>query len=113
VHLHDGRVHLDRLNLDAHDLFPLQQFEDGIKDAALGPPIHAGIDGMPGAETFGQSAPFAALLGHIKHRVEKLQIGYSYVAALAWQRGINAAILLFGYLHSLTIAEKSISVNTP
>ncbi len=51
MHLHDGGVHLDRLDLDAHDLLPLQEFEDMIQHAALGPAIHAGVDGMPGTET--------------------------------------------------------------
>ena len=53
MHLHDGRVHLDGLNPDAHDLFFLQALKDLVQNAILGPAVHAGIDGVPGAKTLG------------------------------------------------------------
>ena len=74
MHLDDGRVQLDRFDPDAHDLLALQLFKHAIQHTILGPAIHAGIDGVPVAEPLGQSAPLAALLGHIQQRVEKLQI---------------------------------------
>ena len=66
MHLPDGGVHFDGLDLDAHDLLALQLFKDMIQYATLGPSIHASIDGVPRPETLGQSPPFAALLGHIE-----------------------------------------------
>jgi len=97
-----------------HDLFTLQQFEDPIKHAALGPAIHSGINGVPGAETLWQSAPFAAMLGDEQQSIHKLQIGDPNVAALARQRRLDAAKLLLGDLHLRTIAQKHpLSVNTP
>ena len=85
MHLHDGRVHFDCFDLDAHDLFTLQTFEDQIQDTVLGPAIHAGINGMPRAKTLGQSTPLAALLGNVEQRVKKLQVGHPHIAALARQ----------------------------
>ena len=96
MHLHDGGVHFDGLDLDAHDLLALQQFEDLVQHAALGPAIHAGVDGVPGAETLGQSAPLAAMLGDVQQRIEELQIGHPHVAALARQRSLDPAKLLLG-----------------
>jgi hypothetical protein len=68
MHLDDGGVHLDSFDLDTHDLFPLQALEDMVQNTVLGPAIHAGIDGVPRAEFFRQSAPLAALFGYIEHR---------------------------------------------
>lgn len=68
----DGAVQCDSLDLDAHDLLPLQLREDAIENAALGPPIHPRIDGVPIAETLGQSAPFATMLGDVEDGVENL-----------------------------------------
>ena len=72
MHLDDGRVHLDGLNLDADDLFFLQPLKDLVQNSVLGPTVHAGIDGVPRAKTLGQATPLAALFGNIKKRVEKL-----------------------------------------
>ena len=85
MHLDDGRVHFDGFDLDAHDLFPLQTFEDMIQDTVFGPAIHAGIDGVPRAESLGQSTPLATLLGNIEQRVKKLQVGHLHVAPLTGQ----------------------------
>jgi hypothetical protein len=106
MHLHDGRVHLDGFDLDVHDLLPLQLLEDMIQHAILGPAIHAGIDGMPGAETFGQSAPLTALLGDKEQGVEELQVGHFHIAALPRQARLDALELRFADLHLLTIPQK-------
>jgi hypothetical protein len=53
MHFHNGGVHFDGFDLDAHELLALQLLEDLIQYAILGPAIHAGIDGVPGAETLG------------------------------------------------------------
>ena len=64
-----GRIQTHGLDGDAHDLLALQLLADVIQHAVLGPAIHAGVDGMPLSEAFGQSAPLAAVLGDIEQRV--------------------------------------------
>ena len=103
MHLDDGGVHFDGFNLDAHDLLALQQLKHVIEHATLGPAVHAGVNGMPGAETLGQAAPLAAMLGDKQQGVQELQIGDPDVAPLARQRSLNATKLLLGDLHLLTI----------
>jgi hypothetical protein len=53
MNLDDGGVHFDGLDLDAHNLLALQHLEDLIEHATFGPAVHAGIDGVPRAETTG------------------------------------------------------------
>jgi len=103
MHLHDGGVHLDGFDLDANDLLALQQLENLIEHATLGPAIHAGVNGVPGTEALRQSAPLAALLGDEQQRIEELQISDPNVAALARQRTLDTAKLFLGDLHLLTI----------
>src|ERR1700690_2739974 len=112
--LDGGRIQAHRLDADAYDLLALQLLEDLIQHAALGPAIHARVDGMPISEAFGQSAPLTTLLGDIKQGVEQLQVGQLYVAALAGKTGGNTLVLRFGDLHAgQNSTESSISVNTP
>ena len=75
-------VQRDRFDLDAHDLRSLQLLEHTIKYTGLGPAVHAGVDGVPVAEPFGQSAPLAAMLGYIEDRIDHLQITQADVATL-------------------------------
>ena len=105
MHLHDGGIHFDGLDLDAHNLLALQLLEDLIQHTILGRAIHAGIDRVPGAETLGQSAPFAALLGDEEQGVEELQVGHFHIAALPRQAGLDAMELRFADLHLLTIPQ--------
>ena len=83
----------------------LQLREDPIQDAAFGPAIHAGVDGVPVAEACGQAAPFAALLGHGQDRVQYAQIGQAHVATLGWQTMLDQAVLHFGDFHARRIAQ--------
>ena len=53
MHLHDGGVHFDGFDLDAHDLLALQLLEDVLQHAILGPAIHAGVDRVPRPKTLG------------------------------------------------------------
>ena len=103
MHLDDGRVHFDGLDLNAHDLLTLQKFEDLIEYATLGPAIHAGVNGVPGTEALGQSTPLATMFCDKQQRIHELQIADPDVATLAGQRGLDAAKLFFGDLHLLTI----------
>ena len=80
---HDGAVQGDRLDLDAHNLFSLELCEHSIEDAALRPPIHPSVDGVPVAESLGQAAPFAAVLGHVEDGIENLGSSGSRVGNLS------------------------------
>ncbi len=105
MHLDDGGIQFDGFDLDAHDLLALQLFKDLIQNAVLGPAIHAGINGVPRAETLGQSAPLAALFRHLQQGVEKLQVGDFDIAALPRQAGLDAMELRFADLHLFTISR--------
>lgn len=82
-------VQRDRLDPDAHHLRSLQFLEHAIKDACLGPAVHAGVDRVPIAEPLGKSAPLAAMLSHIEDRIDHLQIAQADVAALLGQAVFN------------------------
>jgi hypothetical protein len=82
MHFDDSAVQADRLDLDAHDLSMLQFLEHAIEYSALGPAIHARIDGVPIAEAIGQSAPFATVLSHVQDRIDYAQIRMADVAPL-------------------------------
>src|SRR5271155_3764177 len=88
----DGGVQFDRRDLDAHDLLALQLLKDAIQNAVLGPAIHAGVNGVPVAETLGESSPFAALLGDIEDRVQHREVGQAHVAALPGKTGLDAVV---------------------
>ena len=83
MHFDDGAVQANRLDLDAHDLSMLQLLEHASQHAVLGPAIHARVDGVPIAESRGQPAPFATVLGHVKNRIDHAQIRMLDVA-VAW-----------------------------
>ena len=103
MHFDDGGVQFDGSNLDAHDLLTLQLLEDAIQYAVLGPAVHAGVNGVPVAETLGKSAPFAALLGHIQNRIQHRELGQAHVAALPRKTGLDAVVLRLGNLHERRI----------
>ena len=114
MYLDGGRVQFDGLDLDAHDLLPLQLFKDVIQHAILGPAIHTSVDGVPVAKSLRQSAPLASMLGHVQLRVEHLQVGKTDIASLARKAGLNTEILCLGDFHEPKHTIKSlISVNTP
>ena len=114
MHLDGGRVQFDGLDLDAHDLLPLQLLQDAIQHAGLGPAIHTSVDGVPVAKTLGQPAPLAPLLGHVQQRVEHLQVGKADVASLARKAGLDTKLLCRGDFHEPKHTAKiPISVKTP
>jgi len=106
MHLDEGRVQFDGLDLEAHDLLPLQLFKDAIQYAVLGPAIHAGVEGVPVAKTLRQPAPLAPLLGYIQQRVEHLQVGKTDIASLAWKAWFDTKILRLGDFHEPKHATK-------
>jgi len=117
MHFDDSAVQADRLDLDAHDLSMLQFLEHAIEYSALGPAIHARIDGVPIAEAIGQSAPFATVLSHVQDRIDYAQIRMAYVAPLLGQAMLDLAVLRFGDFHPrsmpYTYPLVNPSVNTP
>ena len=106
MNLDGRRVHLDGLKPDVNDLFFPQTLKDLIQNSVLGPTVHAGMDGVPRAKTFGQATPLAALFGDIKQRVEKLLTRRSHVAALPRQFRLFTRKLRLGDFHQLTISRK-------
>ena len=106
MHLYRGTVQGHRFDLDTDDLILLQLREHPIQHAALGPAIHAGVDGVPVAEPLGQAAPFATLLGDIQDRLQHPQIGQAHVAALSRQTVLDQAVLRVGDFHPRSISQK-------
>src|ERR1700746_2058140 len=115
MYLDRGRVERERLDLDPHDLLGLQLLEYLIENAVLGPAIHPGVDRVPAAETLRQTAPFAALLSDIEHRVQHLQVAQAHIPTLHRPRILDPLILRFGDLHLVVrlTEEPCSSVNTP
>ena len=99
MHFDDRAVQANRLDLDAHDLSMLQLLEHAIEHPIFGPAIHARVDGVPIAESQGQPAPLATVLGHIKNGIDYAQIHMADVAALLGQAVPDLAVLRFGDFH--------------
>ena len=78
-------VQRNSFNTDTDDLLMLELPKNMAQDTTLCPAIHAGIDGMPVAEAFGQPSPLAAMLGNVKNGIENLQVGMADVATLTRQ----------------------------
>jgi hypothetical protein len=68
-----------------HDLGLLQLLEHPVEHAALGPAVHARVDGVPVAKALGQAAPLATEFGNVQDGVQHTQIGQADVAALCRQ----------------------------
>ena len=94
--LDDGAVQGHGFDLHAEDLRMLQLSKDAIQHPAFRPPIHARIDRVPVAESLGEPAPFAALLGDVQDGVEHVQIVERHVAAWRRQPRLDLAILSVG-----------------
>jgi len=54
---------------------------------------------VPFAESLGQASPLAAVLGHVQHGVDHLQVGHADIAALLRQALLDARELLGCDLH--------------
>ena len=84
---------------------PLQLLEHPVEYPALGPAVHAHVDGVPVAEAGRQPSPFAAMLGHVEDGIEYLQVRQADVAALHREVRGNAGVLSFRDLHPRMIAR--------
>src|SRR4030095_12016381 len=98
MNLDDGAVERDRLDPDSHDLRLLQALEYPVEHAALGPAVHARVDGVPVAEPLGQATPLAAILGDVQDGVQDSQMGQTDVASLHRQALLDLRKLGFGNL---------------
>ena len=105
MHLDRGTVQTDGFDLDADDLSMLKLRKYSVEHSILRPAIHARVDGVPIAESLGQPAPFAALLGNKQDRVQHPQIGQAHIAALSRQTMLDQAVLRFGDFHSRSISQ--------
>src|SRR3982751_2763917 len=81
------------------NLIHLKLLEHSRQDSIFGPTVHACVDGMPTAKTFGESAPLTAMLSDIQHGVEHLQIRQPHVSTLHRQAIFDVRVLLFSQLH--------------
>jgi len=123
MHFHAGAVQAERLDLDADDPVPLQLLEHAVQHAVLRPAVHPRVNRVPIAEPFRQPAPFAAVFGHEKDRVEHLQIRKHHVPPLPREQRGDLFILSLGQFHQLDPPSKmmgdehnifeAFSVNTP
>ncbi|MGF6851350.1 hypothetical protein OKW29_000236 [Paraburkholderia sp. CI3] len=113
MNLYHRAIQRDRFDPDANDLLTLQFSEHTIQHAIPGPAVHSCVDRVPSTKTLGQSTPFATVLGHIKNRIQHLQVCPAYIAALSRQAMLDPLILGFGDFHHRSIRSNTISVNTP
>ena len=68
------------------------------------PAIHPRVDRVPVAKLFGQAAPFATMLHHIKQGVKQSQIGHAHIPTLPRQAIGDPLVLMLGKLHDRHIA---------
>lgn len=74
MHLDRGAVQRHGIDFDPNELSMLQPFEHTIQDAGFRPATPACVDGMPAAKAFGQTTPFAALLGNVQDGIQDLKV---------------------------------------
>ena len=102
--LDDGAVQGHGFDLHAEDLRMLQLSKDASQHPAFRPPIHARIDRVPVAESLGEPAPLAALLGDVHDGVEHVQSVERHVAAWCRHTRRDVAILSVGDFHVRSIS---------
>lgn len=100
MHLDAGAVQRHCFDSDAHSLLALQRLEHFVQHSRFLPSPHAGVDRMPVAESLGQAAPFATMLGYVQHRIDYLKIGHTDVATLLGQAIFDEGELLGRDLHA-------------
>src|ERR1700688_699954 len=110
MNLHNRTIEAHGLYFYAYQLFALQLCEQPIQHPALGPAIHARVDGMPVAKALRQRAPLTSVLGDIQNCVDDLQIRLRHVASLTRQILLDSTELGGCDFHALSISD---SVNRP
>jgi hypothetical protein len=88
-----------------------------VEHPSLGPTMHAGVDRVPVAEPLGHAAPLAAVLGHVQHGIDRLQVNHADIAALSRWTVLDKRELLDRDPHadavSSTILTIAIGVDRP
>jgi len=108
-----GAIQRYGFDLDADHLRTLQFCEHAIQQAAPRPPVHPRVDRVPSTEALGQAAPLAAVLSHIKNRIQHLQVRHTYVTPLPGQAMFDLMVLGFSDFHHRSAQANLISVNRP
>ena len=101
MNLDRGAVQRYRLDPDANNLRLLQLLKHPIQHTAFAPAVHAGVDGVPIAEAFGQAAPLAAMLGHVQNGIQYAQIAETDIAPLERQTVYDSLVLGLSDFHAL------------
>jgi len=100
MNLHNGAVQGNSLDLDANDLCLLQLIRHPIQHTAFASAVHVRVDSVPITEAFGQSAPLAAMLGHIQNGVQYAQITKTDIAPLKRQAVYDSLVLGLSDFHA-------------
>ena len=100
MNLDRGAVQRYRLDPDANNLRLLQLLKHPIQHTAFAPAVHAGVDGVPIAEAFGQAAPLAAMLGHVQNGIQYAQIAETDIAPLERQTVYDSLVLGLSDFHA-------------
>jgi hypothetical protein len=111
VNLNRGAIQAHMFDSDGQYLFFLQAGENPIQYPRLTPTAHPCIDSMPVAKILWQAAPFAPMLNYIQQRIEQLQIGHTYIAALPRQTISDTLKLTFSDLHAVENTQNIEKVN--
>lgn len=106
MHLDAGAIQRHHVDLEMDQLLTLQLGKHLVQDARFAPAAHAGVDGVPFAETLGKTAPFATMFCDIQDGVDDLEVGHADVASLSWQAMFYAGKLLRSKFHPDTIADQ-------
>ena len=67
-----ARIDAHLLNPDGQNLFLLQTGKKPIQHPSFAPPVHAGVNGVPVPEMWGQPPPFTAVFHHVEEGVKQL-----------------------------------------
>ncbi|OFV96101.1 MAG: hypothetical protein A3F68_04580 [Acidobacteria bacterium RIFCSPLOWO2_12_FULL_54_10] len=96
MHLDDGRVPFYGLDLEAHDLLPLQPLQDAIQHAVPGPAIPASVDGVPVAKIAAAVRATGTPARLRTTTVAHLPVGKADMASLARKAVLDPKILGLG-----------------
>ena len=92
MNLDQGAVQRYRLDPDANNLRLLQLLKHPIQHTAFAPAAHTGVDGVPIAEAFGQTAPLAVMFSHIQNDIQ-----YAHDIAPLERDQMTLKIIRFSY----------------
>ena len=96
----NSAVERDYFEFEPDDLSPLKLLEHSVQHAALGPPAHSGVNGVPVSKPLGEPAPLASMLGDVEDCVDHLQVRKSDVPSLHGQGSGDLLILGLGNFHT-------------